>query len=226
MTSTLIICGNHLGNIQDLPPRTVESLQRADIVYAEDTRTARRLLKQLGLKATLLSYYDGNEKKRVEELRSRLNNTKQTIVLLSESGMPLISDPGYRIVNLFHEYELNIEIVPGPTAFVSALVMSGFPLQQFKFIGFWPRKKGQQEQMIEDIKQQRIPFVYYESPKRIIKNLETLAHKLPSVAVFIIKEISKPYETYWRGGIFDVLDKMSQATIKGEFVVVVHSEKR
>ena len=222
MTSKLILCANHLGNPLDLPFRTAEALRQADLVLCEDTRSAGRLLASLGIKATLLSYFNYNEQKRSDDLKEKLSHAEMQVVLISESGLPLISDPGYRIVKLFHELGLPVEAVPGPSAFVTALSMSGFPLQRFQYVGFWPLKKGQQTKLLNEISAANYPFAFYESPKRILKSLLFIAQVLPDCQLFVVKELTKPYETKWRGLATDVAESMKTATFKGEFTVVVH----
>ena len=222
MTSTLYLCANHIGQLKDLPPRTIEILQLADVVLCEDTRSAGRLMSALGLRKTLTSYFNFNEEKRTEELRTRLANEELQIALISESGMPLISDPGYRIVGLFHELGLPIETIPGPSAFVTALIMSGFPLQRFQYVGFWPIKKGQQTKLLNEVALAGYPFVFYESPHRILKSVTEIAAQKPELQVFVVKELTKPYETYWRGTAVDVANQLKDATLKGEFTVVLY----
>lgn len=227
MTSKLYICGNHLGNIEDIPLRTVNALKVADVVFCEDTRTIGMLLSALGIKEkTLVSYYDHNERSRTEALRQRLEREELSIALISEAGMPMISDPGYHVINLFHELSLPIEIVPGPTACISALALSGFSLDGFRFLGFWPRKKGQQVALVHALLQEKVPFVFYESPKRITKTLETIMSASEDVEVFVVKELTKRYEHYWKGSVGDVFRELSKKEQKGEFTVVLSSKGR
>ncbi|MEK6558238.1 MAG: 16S rRNA (cytidine(1402)-2'-O)-methyltransferase [Candidatus Margulisiibacteriota bacterium] len=223
MTSTLYLCANHIGCIKDLPLRTLETLKIADIILCEDTRSIGRLLASLGIHKPLTSYFDFNEEKRTREIRERLTKETLSIALISEAGMPLISDPGYRIVNLFHELGLPIIGIPGPSAFALALVMSGFALQRFTFIGFWPLKKGQKLRICKEIADGKYPFVFYESPKRILKTIEQLKEFLPGCHLFVTKELTKPYETSWRGSVETICLQLQSATLKGEFTVVVLS---
>jgi len=206
-----------------LPTRTISILKTADKVYCEDTRTIGRMLAGLDIKRPLVSYYDHNEQRRVDDLRLDLEQGDLTVAVISEAGMPLISDPGYRIVGLFHELDLPIEVIPGPTAFTSALVMSGFPLQQFQYIGFWPRKQGKQKEMAANIKNNPFPFVFYESPKRMLKTFKRIAEIIPDLQLFVIKEITKKFEKYWKGNILDVIEQLETASQKGEFTVVVYN---
>jgi len=225
LQSTLYLCSNHLGNIDDLPKRTLAVLETADKILCEDTRTIGRMLASLGIKRPLMSYHDHNEERRVAELRAELSGQVLKVAIISEAGMPLISDPGYRIVCLFHELNLPIEVIPGPAAFSSALIMSGFPLQQFMYIGFWPRKQGKQKEMINSIKESEFPFVFYESPKRLLKTFKLMQEIIPELKVFVVKELTKKFEKYWKGSIHDVSVQLENASQKGEFTIVVYNGK-
>ena len=221
MSSRLILCGNHLGNPKDIPIRTVEALKAADIIYCEDTRTAARLLSEHDIHVPLRSYFDQNERKRVEELRKELQGSSLEIALISEAGMPLVSDPGYHIVNLFHELGLDVEMIPGPSACLMALAMSGFSLHQFRFLGFWPLKAGKQKAALEDIQNADYPFVFYESPYRIVSTIDFLAANCPNLKVFVCRELTKPYQQYFKGCATDVQENLKTSTVKGEYTVAV-----
>lgn len=222
MSSKLIICSNHLGNIDDLPRRTVKALHDADLVLCEDTRTCARLFSSLGIKKPLKSCYSHNEQKRIEELKKIIKNKDITVALISEAGMPLISDPGSRLVQFFHDQSLSVQVIPGPSAFLSAVVMSGLSCDHLRFVGFWPRKKGKQQLLIDFIKDNLgETTVFYESPYRVIKTLEFIAKGYPEANIFVLREYTKKYEEYWKGNILDVIYKMKIATIKGELTVVL-----
>ena len=223
MTSKLTLCCNHLGNPQDIPVRTLEALRKADFIYAEDTRTAARLLSEHDIHVPLRSYFDQNERKRVEELRKELENGSLELAVISEAGMPLVSDPGFHIVNLFHELDLPIEMIPGPSACLMALAMSGFSLHQFRFLGFWPLKAGKQKAALEEIEKADYPFVFYESPYRIVSTIDFLAANCPSLGVFVTRELTKPYQQYFKGTALQIQEKLKTATLKGEFTVAVCS---
>ncbi len=226
MSSKLYICGNHLGNIVDIPQRTVNALNGSDVVFCEDTRTIGILLSRLEIKGkTLVSYYDHNERSRTEALKKRLEHEEIVVALISEAGMPMVSDPGYHVINLFHELDLPIEVIPGPTACISALALSGFSLDGFRFVGFWPRKKGQQSNLISQLISEKIPYAFYESPKRIVKTIETIATISEEVEVFVVKELTKKYEHYWKGSASDVFAQLSKKEQKGEFTVVLQAKK-
>ncbi len=227
MNSKLYVCGNHLGNIEDIPSRTVKALKSADLIFCEDTRTIGILLAALAIKdKKLVSYFDHNERSRTDALKQRLENEELVIALISEAGMPMIADPGYHIINLFHELNLSIEVIPGPTACISALVLSGFSLDGFRFVGFWPRKKGQQGKLVAELLEEKMPLVFYESPKRITKTLETIMSFSADVDVFVVKELTKRYEQYWKGSVSDVFREVSKKEQKGEFTVVLQASRK
>jgi 16S rRNA (cytidine1402-2'-O)-methyltransferase len=224
LTSKLFICGNHLGNIKDLPPRTKEVLEFSDLILCEDTRSLSMLLSSLGIKnKKLLSYYDYNERTRTEHIKQRVQNEDLNIALISESGMPMVSDPGYHIINVFHELKCDMQVIPGPTACISALALSGFSLAEgFQFIGFWPKKKSKQTNLLTNLINNSLPIVFYESPKRILKTLEIILNFDNTIEIFIIKEISKRYERFWKGNIKDIHSKLCTESLKGEFSIVIN----
>lgn len=226
MTSTLTLCGISIGNPLDIPARTLEVLKSCDFILCEDTRTAGRLLSSFSIGKPLRSYFNYNEQKRVDELRKELQTKELRIALISEAGMPLIADPGYRVVNLFHELGLKVEAIPGPTAFVMALVMSGFPLNQFTFLGFWPTKTKDKKQAVTLVESGQHPIVFYESPMRILKTVRWLADTKAELSVFVVKELTKTYETSWRGTALEVADQLEKATLKGEFTVVAYCSSK
>jgi 16S rRNA (cytidine1402-2'-O)-methyltransferase len=218
----LILCANHIGNIHDLPIRTKHALDSVEIVLAEDTRTIGRLCKEIGVSASLMSYYDQNEIKRVTEIDTLINDRKATqFALISESGMPCVSDPGYRIVKYFQDKGYQVTAIPGPSACITALALSGFPCDQFSFVGFWPRKKGKQAQMVERVVNNGETLIFYESPKRILKTIETLSLATEEISLFLAKELTKPFERFWRGSPSEVLKQLKSASQKGEFVGVL-----
>ena len=226
MTSSLVLCGISIGNPLDIPVRTIDALKSCDFILCEDTRTAGRLLSSLSIGKPLRSYFNYNEQKRVDELRKELQTKTLRIALISETGMPLIADPGYRVVNLFHELGLKVEAIGGPTAFVMALVMSGFPLNQFSFLGFWPTKTKDRKQAISLAESGQHPVSFYESPMRIVKTLRWLAAASPDLQVFVVKELTKTYETSWRGQAEDVATQIENSTVKGEFTVVAYCSSK
>lgn len=224
MGSKLYICANHIGNIEDLPSRTIQLLKEADLILCEDTRTLGLMMSQLKIQNKLISYYDHNEKERAKYLRQRLQEEEIKVVLISEAGMPLISDPGYHVVNLFHELELEIEVIPGPSAVLSALALSGFSANKFTFIGFWPKKfKEQKEALL--LADQAMPIVFFESPFRVLKTIECLKKNASDLSVFVVKELTKRYQRYWRGSPEEVLSKMQGVSLKGEFTLVIFKGK-
>jgi len=225
LASKLYICGNHLGSIEDIPQRTISIIKLADLVLCEDTRTIGRMFAELGMRDKhLISYYDHNERSRSESLKDRLINEDLQIALISEAGMPMVSDPGFHIINLFHELGLEVDAIPGPTACITALAMSGFSLESgFQFVGFWPRKNGKKQKVIESVVETKIPFVFYESPKRIVKTLLGLVDS--ELDVFVVKELTKKHQTYWRGSSNEVYQQLSQREHKGEFTVVIKKSK-
>ncbi len=216
----LILVPTPIGNLDDITIRALETLRSADVILAEDTRKSGILLKNFEISKKLFSYHQHNEHKIVENILQYFSNY-ETIALITDAGTPGISDPGYLIVKACIDNEIEVECLPGPTAFVPALVMSGLPSDRFFFEGFLPHKKGRQSRL-KFLCDLPYTFILYESPYRLLKTVRQLKEYSGSDRkIAIIKEISKVYETVIRGSIQDVELQLENATIKGEYVIVV-----
>lgn len=216
----LVLIPTPIGNLEDITGRSVESLKNADLILAEDTRKSGILLKKFNISGKLQSYHQHNEHKIVEKVLD-LFNSYDTIALVTDAGTPGISDPGYLIVRACIDNGIEVECLPGPTAFVPALVISGLPSDRFFFEGFLPHKKGRQSRL-KFLCELPYTFILYESPYRLLKTIEQLREFAGNDRrVAVVKEISKIYESVIRGSLQDVEDQLRNATIKGEYVVVV-----
>jgi 16S rRNA (cytidine1402-2'-O)-methyltransferase len=221
---TLFVVATSLGNPGDLSPRAVATLREADVVVAEDTRTARRLLSEIGAAREgrpVLSCYDANEASRAGEVAALLADGK-TVALVSEAGTPLVSDPGFRVVAAAVEAGARVVPIPGPSALLSALVGAGLPTDRFLFLGFPPRKGGPRRQLLEGVR--RLPFtlVFYESPLRAGATLEDLAAVLgPARRACVARELTKPYEEFVRGTLAELRDRYRDDRPLGEITIVV-----
>ena len=216
-----------IGNLEDITLRALNVLKEADIIACEDTRNSGQLLKLLEIKPKkLISYHNYNEAEKSDELINLIKNGK-SVALISDAGSPLISDPGFKIVNLCIQNEITIVPLPGATAFVPALSASGMPVNSFTFLGFPPAKKGRQTflKFLENI---RHTVVLYESPHKIIKLLEELIEIYgKNIQICIAREISKIYEEFTRGEIESVLNTyQKKSSIKGEIVVIIDMDRK
>ena len=217
----LYIVPTPIGNLRDFTFRSIEICQQADLILAEDTRVTKRLLDHYEISANLSSFHAHNEHKRIEQITAILAQG-QTIVLMSDAGTPGISDPGFLIVRACREKGIEVCCLPGPTAFVPALVASGLPCDKFHFEGFLPHKKGRQTRL-KYLASLNNTFVLYESPHRIIKCIDQLMiHCGEDRPAFLAREISKLHEEHIGGSLSSIIKMLSaKPSIKGEIVLVV-----
>lgn len=222
MTGKLTICGTPIGNLGDLTDRAAKALASADVIYAEDTRRTGQLLAHLGVSIPMKSFFAGNERGRLDLLRDDLVAGK-SVVLVSDAGMPVISDPGASAVNMAVDVGADVGVVPGPSAVSAALSVSGFTGDRFVFDGFLPRKGRDRAETIDSIARQERTTVLFASPKRIVRDLEDLAETLdPDRRLVVAREMTKVYEEIWRGTVSSAPGHWgSVGTTKGEFTVVI-----
>jgi 16S rRNA (cytidine1402-2'-O)-methyltransferase len=216
----LVVVPTPIGNLEDITLRAVRTLRECDHIYAEDTRETRKLLMHLGIDKPMSSFHLNNEhaivSKTVDQIRSM-----QMAVLVSDAGTPAISDPGYLLVRECIKAGIEVECLPGPTAFVPALVVSGIPCEEFHYIGFLPHKKGR-ETRFKQIAASEVTTVLYESPHRLQKTLEQIVQFCGAERqVAVSREISKKFEETIRGSATEVLEHFTENEPRGEFVVVV-----
>jgi 16S rRNA (cytidine1402-2'-O)-methyltransferase len=220
---TLYLVATPIGNLEDITLRALRTLKECDIVAAEDTRRTGHLLKHFGIAKPLLSYFQFNEAKRSEEILARLQSGEK-VALVTDAGSPGISDPGERIVRTAIAAGLRVEAVPGPSALVAALTVSGLPTDEFHFIGFLPRKSGQRRRELERLQAVGGTLVFYESPYRIGKLLAELNDVFPARQVVLARELTKKFEEHLRGTPAELLALLQQRSLKGEFVVMLAGE--
>lgn len=224
MSGQLIIVPTPIGNLEDITLRAINALKAADLILAEDTRTSSFLLKHLEISKPLKSYHQHNEHKILEELITTLNSGKN-IALVSDAGTPGISDPGYLLIREAIANGITITSLPGPTAFVPALVNSGLPCNEFSFYGFLPQKKGRQTRL-KQLAAEEKTFVVYESPFRLVKFLQELKEYMGGERrACVCRELTKLFEENKRGTVDELIAYFSSKTVKGEIVVVVQGNK-
>ena len=218
--SKLILVPTPIGNLGDITMRSLEVLRAASLILAEDTRTTRILLDRYGISAPLRSHHKFNEHRTIDPLCDNIENGKIT-VLVSDAGTPGISDPGFLIVRRCIEREIPVEVLPGPTAFVPALVSSGLPCDRFCFEGFLPQKKGRQKRIASLVSEERT-MVFYESPFRVLKTLEQLSSALgDDRRASVSRELTKKFEETLRGTLSYLAQHFRETAPRGEFVIIV-----
>lgn len=221
--SKLYLVPTPIGNLEDITFRALRILKEVDLILAEDTRTSSFLLRHYEISTKLASHHKFNEHKTVERIADQIL-AGDSVALISDAGTPSISDPGFLLVRKCIERGVEVECLPGATAFVPALVNSGFPSDKFCFEGFLPQKKGREKRLTE-LEAEGRTMIFYESPFRLVKLLEQfVAHLGPERLVSVSRELTKLYEENFRGTAAEVLAHFSAKTIKGEIVVVVEGK--
>jgi 16S rRNA (cytidine1402-2'-O)-methyltransferase len=219
----LYIVPTPIGNLEDITFRAVRILKEADIVLAEDTRTSSVLLRHYDITTKMSSYHQFNEHKQLQNFVRRINEG-ETIALISDAGTPGISDAGFLLIRECIKLGIEVECLPGPTALIPALVVSGFPCDRFYFDGFLPLKKGRQTRL-KYLSQLEQTVVIYESPHRLLKTVEQCAPVFePDRRIVVIRELSKIYEEIIRGTIEEVSILLKGRTIKGEIVIILEGK--
>ncbi|MCC7095544.1 MAG: 16S rRNA (cytidine(1402)-2'-O)-methyltransferase [Ignavibacteriaceae bacterium] len=219
MTGKLHIVSTPIGNLKDITLRAIETLNEVDFILCEDTRVTSVLIKQYNIIKQLISFNAVSETKKIPMIIERLRNG-QSYALVSDSGTPAISDPGIRLVSEAIKNGIEVISVPGATALIAALTISGLPTDSFVFEGFLPQKKGRQKKLDELTKEERT-IVLYESSHRIDKLIDELVEYFPERYVVVCRELTKKFEETWRGYPPELKEKLNEKTIKGEFVIVI-----
>lgn len=209
-----------IGNRADITLRALEVLKAADLIACEDTRHSRPLLKHHGIDRPLVSLHDHNEAQRLPELIEKALAGSE-VAVISDAGMPLISDPGYRLVQACIEHRVPYTVLPGPSAVLTALAGSGFPCHAFSFEGFLPVKKGKRRKALEAAAGAEKTAVFFESPHRLASTLEILAEIDPEIPACVARELSKKFETYHRGSAATLRDHFKAHPPKGEIVLLL-----
>ncbi|MBK6275242.1 MAG: 16S rRNA (cytidine(1402)-2'-O)-methyltransferase [Saprospirales bacterium] len=219
----LFIVPTPIGNLKDITFRAIEVLKSVDLILAEDTRTSKFLCQQYQIETRLQAYHKDNEHKVVENIVQQIKSGT-TMALVSDAGTPAISDPGFLLVRACLKEEVEVECLPGATAFVPALVNSGFPTDRFIFEGFLPHQKGRQKRLKELLEETRT-VVFYESPYRLIKLLNELKEYFGEERkVSISRELTKKFEENFHGNVADAMLHFTQKEIKGEIVLVMEGK--
>jgi len=220
MNGRLVVCPTPIGNLQDITLRALAALRDADVVACEDTRRTRILLDRYGVKAELISYHEHNEQQRARELVARMR-AGAVVALVSDAGMPLVSDPGFVLVRACVAAGLAVEVLPGPSAALAALVASALPADRWRFAGFLPRRRRELEQALSSEE----TLVAFESPQRVASSLAVLAELDPQRPVAVCRELTKLHEEVLRGTAGELAARYAQRPPRGEVALVVGPAK-
>src|SRR6266511_248948 len=221
---TLFLVGTPIGNLEDMTDRARRVLGSVDLIAAEDTRRTGRLLARFGITGRLVSFFEGNERSRVPELVQALRDGSD-VAVVSDGGMPGLSDPGYRLVAACVEEDIPVDVVPGPSAAVAALVVSGLPTDRFVFEGFLPRSGGARAGRLEALAAEPRTIVLFESPRRVAKTLSDLRAALGDRRAAMVRELTKLHQEVLREPLSRLLDTLRDRELKGEVVLVVEGAR-
>jgi 16S rRNA (cytidine1402-2'-O)-methyltransferase len=219
----LAVCASPIGNLEDVTLRVLRELAEADLVLCEDTRQTRKLLERHGVRAKLLSFHEHNEAKRTAEVLPRLE-AGERIALLSDAGLPAVSDPGARLISAALEAALPVTVLPGPSAVETGLVASGLVGERYQFVGYLPRGGRALEQLWEELERWPHPVVAFESPRRLPASLASLARAQPERPVAVCRELTKRFEEVVRGSAAGVAERFVEPP-KGEITVVIGGQR-
>lgn len=219
--SKLYVVGTPIGNLGDFSPRAVETLSECDFIAAEDTRVTLKLLNHFGIKKNMVSYFEHNRRERGEMIVSRILSG-ESCALVTDAGMPAISDPGEDLVNLCHENGIKVESVPGPCAFTTALALSGMPSGRFTFEGFLSVNKPSRREHLDSLKNETRTMLFYEAPHKLGATLKDMFSTFGDREIAIVREITKLHEQVIRTTLSKAAEDYGEGGLKGEIVLVIH----
>ncbi|OGC25251.1 16S rRNA (cytidine(1402)-2'-O)-methyltransferase [candidate division WOR-1 bacterium RIFOXYB2_FULL_42_35] len=222
---TLFVVATPIGNLEDITFRAVRTLAEVDLITAEDTRQTKKLLIKYNLNTPMTAYHKFNIKAKTDYIVDLLSQGKN-IALVSDSGTPTISDPGYELISGAVAQGHRVEVIPGPCAAITALVGSGLATDKFVFEGFLPKKPGKKNKRLTALKDEQGSVIIYESPYRVVKTLNSIKEIFGERQVAVCRELTKKFEEVIRGKLGEVLEKLKDRTIKGEIVVVVEGSEQ
>jgi 16S rRNA (cytidine1402-2'-O)-methyltransferase len=216
----LYIVGTPIGNLEDITLRAIRILKEVDLIACEDTRRTQKLLNAYRIRTRTISYHEHNEMTRAPELVIQMEEGS-SIALVADAGMPVVSDPGFRLVHLAVRHSIPVVPVPGASAFVAALAASGMPVDKFRFLGFLPSKKGERRKALEELQGATKTLVFYEAPHRLLEMLRDVRETLGDREVVIAREVTKLHEEFLRGTVSSALERLKKRPVKGEITVLV-----
>jgi len=220
----LYLVGTPIGNLEDMTLRAIRTLKAVDLIACEDTRRTQQLLNHYQIKTRTISYHEHNEMTRAPELVLRMEEGSQ-IALVSDAGMPVISDPGYRLVSLAIRHNIPVIPVPGAAAFVAALSAAGLPVDKFRFLGFLPHRKAHRRAALEELRGAQKTLVFYEAPHRVLDMLADVREILGDAQVVVAREVTKVHEEFIRGTATQVMNRLKKKPVRGEITVLVGPQR-
>ena len=223
LRGALYVVGTPIGNLSDFSPRAAETLAAVDFIAAEDTRVTMKLLNHFGIKKPLVSYYEHNKAEKGGRIVDRIL-AGETCAIVSDAGMPAISDPGEDLVALCAENDVPVLVVPGPSAVISALAVSGLPTGRFTFEGFLSVNKKSRKDHLESVKNEVRTMVFYEAPHKLLNTLKDMQSVFGDRNIVIVKELTKIHECSWRGTLSEAVEYNTQNPPKGEYVLILEGE--
>lgn len=215
----LYLVATPIGNLEDITLRALRILKEVALIAAEDTRTARHLLSHFGIATPVTSYFEHNKLEKIENILQALN--RGDVALISEAGMPGLSDPGYELVRAALEHSVRVVPVPGPSALTTALVASGLPTDQFVYLGFLPRQKSTRRKLLQSVANEPRTIIAYEAPHRICDALDDIAATLGDRPISVARELTKLYEEFFRGRVNEARTHFEEQEPRGEFTLVI-----
>lgn len=225
MSGKLFIVATPIGNLKDITFRAIETLKAVDLIACEDTRHTKKLLSHYGILNPTTSYFEHNKIKKAEYLVRLLNEGKE-VAVVSDGGMPGISDPGFKIINLAIENNIPVTVIPGPCALVAAIVQSGMPTDSFVFQGFLSHKKAKRRRQLEVLRHEQRTMVFYESPHRFLKTLGDILDILGDREIAIARELTKVFEEVLRSKVSSAIEHFTRKPPRGEFVLILQGDSK
>lgn len=225
MAGTLYLVGTPIGNLGDFSPRAVETLENCDFIAAEDTRVTVKILNHFGIKKPMISYFEHNRRERGEIIVERLL-AGESCALVTDAGMPAISDPGEELVFQCHENGIPVHSVPGPSALVTALALSGMPSGRFTFEGFLSMNKHSRREHLESLKNEERTMIFYEAPHKLSSTLKDIAKYFGDRRITIVRELTKIHEEVIRSTLFEAAEKYENSEIRGEIVMIIDGAEK
>ncbi|MEJ2684649.1 MAG: 16S rRNA (cytidine(1402)-2'-O)-methyltransferase [Candidatus Sulfobium sp.] len=223
-TGKLYIVATPIGNLEDITLRALRVLKEVDVIAAEDTRHSLRLLNHYGISRQLVSYWGEKEKVRAEETVSLLKAGKN-VALISDAGTPGVADPGSVLIRRAWEEGIRVEPVPGPSAVIAALSVSGFSTEEFIFCGFLPAKQSRRRKLLEELSREKRTVVFYEAPHRILESFDDIAEIFGRRSTFLVREMTKMHEELMRGDAAGIRDRLEGSVTAGEYVIVIEGRR-